>query len=104
MLVHLSAFTALCGLPFGHIAVPLLIWALRKDRMPFVDDQGKEAVNFQISMTLYLAAALVLSWVVVGLLLLPPLVAAWFYFVIRAAVRAQRGFTYRYPLTFRPLK
>lgn len=49
---HLSGF---CGyiIPFGNLIVPLIIWSAKKDEMPLVDIHGKEAINFQISITIY---------------------------------------------------
>ena len=39
--------------PLGNVIAPLVVWLMKKDQMPFVDDQGKEAINFQISMVIY---------------------------------------------------
>ena len=48
MLCHISTF---CGMiiPFGNILAPLIIWLIKKEELPFVSDQGKEVLNFQIS-------------------------------------------------------
>ena len=53
MLCHLSALSTYIGVPFGHIILPLIIWLIKKDASPFIDEQGKESLNFQISMTIY---------------------------------------------------
>lgn len=52
-LIHISAFAGLV-FPFGNIITPLIAWQTLKDRSIFLDDQGKEAVNFNISYTLYI--------------------------------------------------
>ena len=64
-LIHISAFAGLI-FPFGQIITPLIAWQTIKDRSPFLDEQGKEAVNFNISYTLY---AFILSAGVGGLLM-----------------------------------
>ena len=51
-LIHISAFTGFV-FPFGHIITPLIAWQTLKNRSPFLDKQGKEAVNFNLSYTLY---------------------------------------------------
>ena len=56
MFAHLSAFSG-HFIPFGHVFGPLIIWCIKKDELPFVNDQGKEALNFQITMTLALIVA-----------------------------------------------
>ena len=51
-LIHISAFAGFL-FPFGHIITPLIAWQTLKERSPFLDRQGKEAVNFNLSYTLY---------------------------------------------------
>ncbi len=118
-LCHVSAFAALIGVPFGHILGPLVVWLLKRADHPFVDDQGKEAVNFQISLTIYglIAAALVVPAFVGGLVLpvafsglgllvlaVIALAVVAIVFVILATIRANEGVWYRYPLTIRFLR
>ncbi|MBL4642966.1 MAG: DUF4870 domain-containing protein [Flavobacteriaceae bacterium] len=52
-LIHISAFSGYL-IPFGSIIVPLVLWQTMKDRSRFLDQQGKEAVNFNISYALYI--------------------------------------------------
>lgn len=107
---HISSLSAFFTF-FGIIAGPLIVWLVKKDADPYIDAQGKEAVNFNISVLIY-GAGLGIASVVLGLLtaglalliLLPALAAlsiAWFVFVVIAAVKASRGEDYRYPLTIR---
>src|SRR4051812_3884511 len=66
MIAHLSAFAIyLTGI--GHIVGPLIVWMMKRDGNPFVDDQGKEALNFNISYSIYLIAALVLCFTIIGM-------------------------------------
>lgn len=59
MLCHLAAMVALLGVPFGRIVGPLAVWTMKRNGSAFVRDQGKQAINFQITMTL----AFVVLWV-----------------------------------------
>lgn len=111
MLSHLLALSCWLGIPFGHILGPLLIWLLKKDEFPLVDEQGKESLNFQISITLYFLAILVLTIyfvvteVISFLFIAVPLVLLLFVtemvLVIIAAVKASSGEHYRYPFSIK---
>ena len=68
MICHLSAFAFF--IPFGHILGPLIVWLIKKEEFPFVNEQGKEALNFQISITIYSIFAGILVIVLVGIVLL----------------------------------
>ncbi len=103
MLCHLGVFAGNI-IPFGHIIAPLVIWLIKKDESPFVDDQGKESLNFQISMTIYFIIALLLMFVFIGFILLPALVIFDLVIVIVAAVKVNEGVKYRYPLSIRFIK
>lgn len=50
--IHLSTFTKYI-FPFGNFIFPTLLWVLNKEKHPFVDNNGKQALNFQISLLLY---------------------------------------------------
>ena len=101
---HLAALCGYASVPLGFVLGPLIVWALRRDRYPLVDDQGKEALNFQLSMLLYTLACIPLICVCVGIVLLVLLGVLHFVLMIVAAVRASSGERYRYPLTIRFLK
>lgn len=100
MFAHLAALAGFV-IPFGNLIGPLIVWQIRKDSMPFVDDQGKEALNFQITVTLAALVCLVLFLVLIGMLLLPLLGLAALVFTVIAAIKANDGEAYRYPLTLR---
>jgi len=104
MLCHLSALSAFVGVPFGHLAGPLLVWLLKRNEYPYVDEQGKESLNFQLSMTLYGIVSAVLILAVVGVFLLLALGVLNIVAVIVASVRANDGRPIRYPMTIRFLK
>lgn len=100
MFCHLSALIGFV-IPFGNIIGPLVIWVLKKDEFQLVNENGKEALNFQISMTIYFIASAILIIVVIGI---PLLIALGFFELIAiviAAIKANEGLTFRYPLTIR---
>jgi uncharacterized protein len=104
MLCHLSALLGFTVIPFGHILGPLVIWLMKRDESRYLDYHGKEALNFQTSMTIYIIVAAILMFAVIGLLILPVLYVAGFILTIVAAIKANDGAYYRYPLTIRLLK
>ena len=94
---------ALAGLiiPFGNIIVPAIIWSMKKEESEWIDDQGKESLNFQISMTIYLFVAGLLVFLLVGIPLLILLGIADLAFIIIAIIKSDKGERYRYPFTLR---
>ena len=104
MLCHLTALSLLIGLPFGNILGPLVIWLIKRNEIPFVDDQGKESLNFQISIMIYSIIPLLLVLVIVGIFLLIGLAVFSTIMVIIASIKANNGEAYRYPVTIRFIK
>ncbi len=104
MFCHLATFAGFIGVPFGNILGPLLVWLLKREASPFIDDHGKEALNFQISVTIYGIVSAILILVIIGFVLLPALLVFDIIVVIMAAVRANGGRFHRYPLTIRFIK
>jgi hypothetical protein len=100
MAAHLSGLLGYV-FPFGHIFGPLAIFLLKGDKFPLVDDQGKEALNFQISISIYFLIAAILILAIIGFALLGILVVYHCIAIIVAAVRARGGERFRYPLTIR---
>jgi len=118
MLCHLSALSAAIGIPFGNLIGPLLIWQIKKSEMPEIEEHGKEALNFQITATIVFLAlgvavfiSALLSTFLIGLpflflfgILLLAVTIGWFVVTIIAAVKANEGELYRYPMTLRLVK
>ncbi|MCK5033945.1 MAG: DUF4870 domain-containing protein [Calditrichia bacterium] len=100
MLCHLSALAGVV-IPFGNIIAPLIIWILKKEEFPFVDDQGKESLNFQISITIYFVIGIILVFVAIGIVILPLIGLFALIMIIVASIKANDGVKYRYPLTIR---
>lgn len=103
-LAHLSAFLILLVPVIGGLLGPLLVWIFRKDDMPFVRTQGREAINFQISVLVALAVSGLLLFVLVGLVLLPLVLLMNFVLIVVAAIQASDGRDYRYPFNLRLLR
>lgn len=117
-------------IPLASIVVPLIIWLANRSKHPFIDAQGKESLNFQISLLIYSTIALILSvflfFTTCGVLynqnanqqLANFLIVATvgsvafvvilsilqIFLVIFASVRAYKGELYRYPFTIRFLR
>lgn len=115
MMAHLSALlggllTSGRGGSVGFFIGPLIVWLIKKDTMPFVNDQGKEALNFAITVSLACLALLLLTLATLGLgfLLAFPLImiigVTATVLIIIAAVRANQGIAYRYPFSLRLVK
>jgi len=97
MLCHLLAI-------FTSFVAPLIIWLIKKDEEPFVDQQGKEALNFQITVILAMFVSVLLSFICIGVLLLFAIPIADLVFCIIASVKAGNGIAYRYPVSLRLVK
>ena len=104
MFCHLSALLSFIGIPFGHLLGPLVIWLIKKNDFPFVDQQGKASLNFQLSLTLYALGAAVLIVLLIGIPLLIIIAIADIIFVILAAIKANNGESYQYPCTINFIK
>lgn len=100
MLCHLIALAGFV-IPFGNVIGPLVVWMIKREESPFIDYHGKEALNFQISMSIYIIAAAILVLIAVGILLLIALGIFGLIMIVIASVKANSGEKYRYPLTIR---
>jgi uncharacterized Tic20 family protein len=104
ILCHASALLGLFFHFLGHIFGPLIVWMLKRADSPEIDAHGKESLNFQLSMLIYDAVAVILCFVLIGI---PILILLWILntvFVIVASIKASDGQLYRYPLTIRFIK
>jgi uncharacterized protein len=100
---HLSTFAGLV-VPFGSVIGPLAVWLTRRDRDPFIDQAGREALNFGITIAIYGAVLVVAALMLVGIPLLIAGAVAWVALASLAAVKASEGQPYRYPLTLRLIR
>jgi len=104
LVCHLSALIMLTGIPFSNLLGPLIVWLIKKNEMPLVQEEGKKALNFQLSMTIYTLVAFLLCFVYIGFLLIFPIIVANIIFVIIASVKTSNGENYQYPFTFQFIK
>jgi len=105
MLCHLLAFSGVViPFPGASIIGPLILWSIKKDTMPLVNDQGKEAINFNITVSIVIAACLLTSFLILPFLLLFPIGIAAIVYIIIASIKASEGVAYRYPFTLRLVK
>jgi len=82
----------------------LIIWLIKKDEDSFVDDQGKEALNFQITLIIAYAAGAITSCIGIGVLIIIAAEILNIVFCIMGAVAASKGTKYRYPICIRLVK
>jgi len=120
---HLSALIMLVGVPLGNILGPLVVWLAKRQEYEFVDDQGKEALNFQITFTFVEIALFILIFLLMfsaplhndyfaflpviffpAMLVMMGLLVLNIGLVIMAAIRSNEGILYRYPFTLRIIK
>ena len=104
MLCHLLSLTQLLGIPLGNILGPLVIWLIKKEEDPFADACGKESLNFQISMTIYMIISGILVLIVVGIFMMVAVMILNIVYTIIAAIKASEGTAYSYPFTIRFIK
>jgi uncharacterized Tic20 family protein len=103
MLCHLAALLGFIG-PLLNILGPFVVWLLKKNEFSFVDEQGKESMNFQISMTLLTLLAALLIVVKIGIVLLFAVGIVDVIFVVIASVKTSNGERYQYPFKIRLIK
>jgi len=102
-LIHLSAFL-LFFTGIGYLLGPLVIWLFKRHESTFIEAQGKEVLNFQLTCTGYLVVITAISFIFNMFILLYLALIVWMIVVIQASQAANRGESYRYPLTLRLIK
>ena len=102
MLCHLLALVQFLGIP-GFIG-PLALWLIKREEHPFIDRNGKEALNFQLSVLIYLVVSTLLALLVIGFLMLIAVMILNIVYTVIAAIKASEGKDYRYPFTIRFIK
>ncbi|MEB0228398.1 DUF4870 domain-containing protein [Pseudomonas sp. 10S4] len=103
MFCHLSALLGI-WIPFGTLIGPLILWQMKRESDPFIDAQGKEALNFQITVAIAATISFFLMLVVIGFFLLGLIAIGGLVLTIIAGVKANDGVPYRYPFTWRVIK
>ena len=104
MLCHYAAFFWVLAPLIGNVIGPLVVWELKKDLHPFVDEQGKEALNFQITYSVAMMVCGLLAWVLIGFPLMALVCVVALVLTVIAGIRANEGRAYRYPLCWRLIR
>ncbi len=93
--------------PVLNFIAPLLLWLIKKDGLPFLDRQGREVMNFQITVSiLAFVGGLLLAltwWLLIPIAIAGAFVLAVVILMVLGAVRANDGIAYRYPFALRLL-
>lgn len=103
MFIQLSAFAGYI-IPFGSIISPLILWMIWRDKDPYIDEMGREAVNFQLTMLLYYIICTALFIVLIGVVLIFAAMIFHLTFIIIGSIQTSRGASYRYPMIIRFIK
>jgi len=105
--IHASGFAGLV-FPFGNILAPLILWMIKKPEGAYLDEIGKEVVNFHISFSIYavvsILAAILLSCLIIPIILPFVVGIGGIVLMILAIVKTSNGEDYRYPATIRFIK
>lgn len=104
MICHLLSFLSFTAIPAGGILGPLLFWIAKKDHSDFIDECGKEAINFQISILIYTLISIPFCFIIIGYLMLVFLYLINIVCIVKAATKANTGILYQYPWTIRFIK
>ena len=96
MFCHVAVFAG-CIVPLGNIIGPLVIWLMKKDQYGFVDYNARQAMNFQITFLIAMLAGLLLSFVLIGILMMIGFGIFALVVTIKAIVASSRGEYYSYP-------
>ncbi len=97
MFCHLSAFAGFF-FPFGAIIGPLICWLSRRDESSWVNVNGRNSMNFQLSILLYIVLAIPLCFIVIGIPIILGLLTLKVVCIIIASIKASKGENFRYPL------
>ena len=100
---NIGMLAHLLGIFTGFIGA-LVLWLVKKDESAFIAEEAKEALNFQITMTIGFFAGWMLCFILIGFVLIPVLALVNFIFCIIGAIAASKGQAYRYPFAIRLVK
>lgn len=100
---NMAMLTYILAIFTGFIG-PLIIWLMKKDQSAFLNDQGKEVLNWSITVVLAYIVCIILMFVIIGIFLMPILLLCHLIFTIMGAVKVSKGIAYRYPFALRLLK
>lgn len=100
---NMAMLTYLLAIFTGFLG-PLIIWLVKKDQSPFIADQGKEVLNFEITRFIAILCCIPLMFVLIGFLLFPVIIIASVILLVIGLLKAKDGIPYRFPFALRLLK
>lgn len=103
VILHLSLLLGIV-IPFLGYFAAFMLWVLKRNGSTFVNEQGKEAINFMLNILILGTAIGILCITLIGFILMLPLVALAFIFPVIAAVKVSKGRNYKYPFIYRFIK
>ena len=103
MYIQLSAFAGYI-IPLGSVIVPVILWMIWREKDPYIDEMGREAANFQLSMILYYIISFILCFIIIGFFLITAALIFHLTFIIIGCIQTSRGASYRYPMIIRFIK
>lgn len=103
MYIQLSAIAGYV-IPFGTVIAPVVLWLIWRDKDPYINEMGREAVNFQLSMVLYYIISFVLCFIIIGFFLITAAFIFHLAFIVIGSMQTSRGNHYRYPMIIRFIK
>ena len=98
MFCHLSAFSGFF-FPFGGIIGPLIMWLSKKDESDWINRNGKAAMNFNLSMLLYIFLSLPLMIIIIGIPIVIALGILKIVCITIASIKSSKGEYFTYPLS-----
>lgn len=97
MFLHFSLLLGFV-IPFAGLVAPILIWQLKKNELPEIDEHGKMVLNYLLSMFIYGIVGFILTFVFVGIIVLMALAVVAVIYPIIGGIKANSGELWRYPL------
>ncbi len=97
MWIHLSGFL----IPLGNLLLPLLLWSLKRRESHYIDQQGREVMNFQLTITFYAIFTVILAATPIGWVFVPVVLLLHLTGTATGSVKTWKGKVFRYPATFR---
>lgn len=98
--IHLSGLL----IPLGNLLLPLILWALKRTQSHYIDQQGREVMNFQLTITFYAILATILIVTPAGWILIPVVLLLHLIGTLTGTIKTWNGKIFRYPVTFRIIR
>lgn len=103
MFLHLSQLAGYV-IPLVGLIAPIVIWQMKKEQYPMLDEHGKTVVNWIISELIYFAVSFMLAFVLIGFPMLMILGLLAIIFPIIGGIKANNGELWHYPMTITIIK